>query len=223
MYWTIVERPTVKLFRPYYRFCKRSFDIILCLLTLPLFLIVGAIIGILIRLESPGPVLFVQERVGKGGRIFKMVKFRTMYQDISRNSHRDYMKAYINGQAESTGEDTVFKPFQANQVTKVGRFLRAASLDELPQVINIIKGDMSLIGPRPNVVWEVEEYREWHKERLEVLPGITGLAQVRGRSKISFEDIIRHDIEYVENQSVWLDLKILWWTFSSVLSGTGAQ
>jgi undecaprenyl phosphate N,N'-diacetylbacillosamine 1-phosphate transferase len=100
--------------------------------------------------------------------------------------------------------------------------LRKTSLDELPQLINILKGDMSLIGPRPNVLWEVEAYKEWHRERLSVLPGITGLAQVNGRSAISFDTIVQHDIEYARNQSLWLDLQILWKTFTSVVAGEGA-
>jgi lipopolysaccharide/colanic/teichoic acid biosynthesis glycosyltransferase len=105
----------------------------------------------------------------------------------------------------------------------VGRILRKTSLDELPQLINILKGDMSIVGPRPNVPWEVEEYRAWHYERLEVLPGLTGLAQVRGRSSISFDRIVQYDIEYVRNQSPLMDLKILWWTFLAACTGAGAQ
>ena len=117
----------------------------------------------------------------------------------------------------------MFKPFDKNHVTPIGRILRKTSLDELPQLINVLKGQMSLVGPRPNVVWEVEEYKGWHKERLEVLPGITGLAQVKGRSGILFDEIVEYDIEYIENQSLMLDLKILWWTFAAVLVGKGAH
>jgi lipopolysaccharide/colanic/teichoic acid biosynthesis glycosyltransferase len=133
------------------------------------------------------------------------------------------MKAFVNGQVQEAGEHKVFKPFQNNDVTRMGRILRKTSLDELPQLINVFLGDMSFIGPRPNVPWEVAEYRAWHKERLEVLPGITGLAQVRGRSAISFDEIVKYDVEYIKKQSFGLDLKIIWWTFTSVLDGRGAH
>lgn len=116
-----------------------------------------------------------------------------------------------------------FKPARDSDVTRVGRILRKTSLDELPQIINVLKGEMSLVGPRPNIPYEVEEYRFWHHERLEVLPGITGLAQVRGRSSLSFDRIVKYDIDYVEKQSLMLDLKILWWTLTAVLHGTGAE
>ena len=118
---------------------------------------------------------------------------------------------------------TVYKPFTESQVTRVGRILRKTSLDELPQLWNILKGDMSLVGPRPNVPWEVEAYKNWHRDRLNVLPGITGLAQVRGRSAIDFDTIARHDIEYVRRISLGLDLHIAIKTISSVISGNGAH
>jgi lipopolysaccharide/colanic/teichoic acid biosynthesis glycosyltransferase len=114
-------------------------------------------------------------------------------------------------------------PFQERQLTRVGRILRKTSLDELPQLFNVIKGDMSLVGPRPNVPWEVEEYRDWHRERLGVLPGITGLAQISGRSGITFDDIVRYDIDYIENQNFVMDLRILWLTVTSVMTGNGAH
>jgi lipopolysaccharide/colanic/teichoic acid biosynthesis glycosyltransferase len=221
--WIMMERPTVKLYRSGYRRIKRLFDLTLCLMALVMCGPLMLIIMILIRLESPGPVLYVHDRIGKGGRIFKMYKFRTMYHNIARDSHRTYMKAFINGQTPATSETGVFKPFEAKQVTRTGRFLRATSLDELPQIINVFKGEMSIVGPRPNVVWEVEEYKGWHKERLEVLPGITGLAQVRGRSGIPFNEIIWYDLRYIERQSMALDIKILWWTVTSVVQRKGAQ
>ncbi len=199
-----------------------------------------------VRLDSPGPAIFVQERIGKDGRPFKMYKFRTMRHNLDDSMHRAFMKAFVHGEigprsfafpnskafrrafavlaagSESPG-DEVYKPLQASQVTRVGRFLRKTSLDELPQIFNVLRGEMSLVGPRPNVPWEVEEYQPWHHERLEVLPGITGLAQVRGRSGISFDTIVKYDIEYVENQSLSLDLKILFQTVMTVLSGRGSS
>ena len=221
--WINMERPTVRLYRPGYRRIKRVFDISLCLLALFFLGPLVFFIALLIRLESRGPVLYIHDRVGKGGRIFKMYKFRTMYHDIARDSHREYMKAFINGKMPAQSETGVFKPFQAKQVTRVGRVLRATSLDELPQIINVLRGEMSIVGPRPNVAWEVEEYQGWHKERLEVLPGITGLAQVRGRSGIPFNEIIWYDLRYIERQSLLFDVKILIWTVLAVVERRGAQ
>ncbi len=223
MTWLVIERRGVKLYKPYYQTTKRIVETLLCLAAIPFLLPIGLIIALAIRLDSPGPVFFVQERVGKGGRLFKMIKFRTMHYKIDDSSHRLFMQQYVSGQISANGSQKVFKPFRAEQVTRVGRLLRKTSLDELPQLINVLKGEMSLVGPRPNVRWEVEAYHGWHIERLEVLPGITGLAQVRGRSGITFDQIVRYDVEYIEQQSLKLDLLILWWTFASVLFGNGAE
>jgi len=238
----IINRPRVAPYQAYYQVAKRVMDLALCLLALPLIIPLMAICALAIRLSSPGPVFFVQDRVGKGGRRFRIYKFRTMVTDSDDNSHRDFMKAYVRGtigggsshssafikafvrrhsHVESNGE--IYKPFRAMQVTRIGRILRKTSLDELPQLINVIKGEMSIVGPRPNVPWEVEEYRGWHHERLEVLPGITGLAQVRGRSSLNFDSIVNYDIEYIEKQSLWLDLKILWWTLTVAIVGRGSK
>ena len=207
-----------------YQPLKRLFDLILCLLALPIVMPLGIIIAIAIRLDSPGPILFLQERVGKDGRLFKIVKFRTMHRNIDKRSHRAFMKKYISGQMRSNGDaNNTFKPFKDNEVTSIGRFLRRTSLDELPQLINVFRHEMTFVGPRPNVTWEVESYREWHAERLRVLPGITGLAQVRGRSTITFDEIVQHDLEYIEKQGLWLDIRILWWTVTSVLFRNGAE
>jgi lipopolysaccharide/colanic/teichoic acid biosynthesis glycosyltransferase len=222
MTWLVIERPGVKLYKPYYRTIKRVLEIILCLLLAPFLVPLFLAIAVAIKLGSPGPIFFVQERIGKGGRSFKMIKFRTMHHNLDTSAHRAFMKAFVNGQIQEDNGKTVFKPFEQNQVTRVGRLLRKTSLDELPQLINVFKGEMGLVGPRPNVPWEVEEYRAAHQERLEVLPGITGLAQVRGRSGITFDEIVQYDIEYIEKHCLTLDLKILWWTFASVLFGKGA-
>lgn len=220
----ILNPPRVFPYRRGYQTAKRVMDVALCLLAMPLVLPLLALCALAIRLDSPGPALFVQERIGKGGRRFRMYKFRTMQHNLDDSYHRAFMKAFINGRI---GDDekgvAIYKPVQASQVTRVGRILRKTSLDELPQLINVLKGEMSLVGPRPNVPWEVEEYRGWHNERLEVLPGITGLAQVRGRSGIVFDSIVKYDIEYIEKQSLAMDLKILWWTVVSVLLGRGAS
>jgi len=222
--WLVIERPSVKLYNPYYRILKRSIDLILCLLLIPPATTLAVFIAIVIRIDSPGPIFFVQERIGKGARPFKIVKFRTMYHSIDQSANREYMKAFVNGQVtRAQNEKQVFKPMSDAQITRIGRVLRKTSLDELPQLINIFNGEMSFVGPRPNVTWEVEEYRGWHQERLEVLPGITGLAQVRGRSGIVFDEIVEYDIEYIARQSLKLDLQIMWWTVKSVLIGKGAH
>jgi lipopolysaccharide/colanic/teichoic acid biosynthesis glycosyltransferase len=220
----VVYRPQVIVPRRGYQVVKRLFDLTVTLLCLPFALVVMLICALAVALDTRGPVLFVQDRVGKGGRHFKIYKFRTMYHNSDTGSHRDFMKAYIRGKINNPRtEKAVFKPFSERQVTRMGRILRKTSLDELPQLLNVIKGDMSLVGPRPNVPWEVEEYRGWHRERLEVLPGITGLAQISGRSGITFDEIVRHDIDYIENQSLAMDLQIIWWTVTSVLTGNGAH
>jgi len=243
----IINQPRVFPYRRAYQIAKRVMDVILCLLALPFVLPLMAICALAIHLDSPGPALFIQERIGKGALRFRMYKFRTMQHNLDDSSNRAFMKAFVNGQIDgdgdgkddglhwafkkafvsrqmgSNGNGKIYKPAQTSQVTRVGRILRKTSLDELPQILNVLGGEMSLIGPRPNVPWEVEEYRGWHNERLEVLPGITGLAQVRGRSGIGFDSIVRYDIEYVENRGLALDLKILWWTVSSVVGGEGAR
>lgn len=221
---TVISRPYVLLYRTSYRIAKRMIDLGLILLSLPTVLPLMALCALAIHLDSPGPVFFVQKRVGKGGRRFRMYKFRTLYPDLDNSAHKAFMRAFVNGKIDNNGTSkTTYKPFQKSQVTRVGLILRRTSLDELPQLINVLKGEMSLVGPRPNVPWEVAEYQGWHKERLEVLPGITGLAQVRGRSGISFDSIVRHDIEYIEKQSLLMDLRVLWWTALSVILAQGAD
>jgi lipopolysaccharide/colanic/teichoic acid biosynthesis glycosyltransferase len=220
----VVHRSRVLLRRRGYRTAKRLCDLAITFVASPLVLVLMLISAVAIALDSPGPILFVQQRVGKGGRPFKMYKFRTMHHNLDASSHRAFMKAFVNGKVggPQTGNE-IYKPFNDHQLTRVGRLLRRTSIDELPQLINVIRGEMSLVGPRPNVAWEVEEYRGWHKERLEVLPGITGLAQISGRSSSTFDQIVRHDIEYIERQCLKLDLQILWWTVIVVLGGSGAH
>lgn len=212
-----------------YRFLKRALDVGVALSLLFLLAPLLALIAVLIRLESPGPVILVQKRVGKGGRVFDFYKFRSMRHEGDGGEHRTYIKRYINGPLE--GEEPAwmegrvsqpFKPSAAGRITRVGRFLRKTSLDELPQLFNVVKGDMSLVGPRPPMAYEVEEYKPWHWRRFEVLPGITGLAQINGRSKLTFPEIIRWDFKYIEHCSFLLDLMILLRTIPMVLTGQGA-
>ena len=144
-----------------------------------------------------------------------MYKFRSMVRGAEKQEF-DLARAMEEEQA-------VHKQPDDPRVTRVGKIIRRTSLDEVPQLLNVLKGEMSLVGPRPNVPWEVEEYHGWHKERLEVLPGISGLAQVRGRSGISFDSIVKYDINYIEKQSLLLDLRIMWWTLLSVILADGAD
>jgi len=208
----------------WYLLFKRFFDLGVCLLMLPFITVLIALLSIMIMIDSPGTPFFIQERVGKGGRRFRMYKFRTMSNDYDDRQDRVFMQAFVVGQIDGdhTNHASVFKPISKQHITRVGGILRKASLDELPQIFNILRGDMSLVGPRPNTLWEVEAYLDWHRERLEVLPGITGLAQVNGRSKITFDKIALYDIQYVRNLSLGLDFWILGQTVWIVLTGKGA-
>lgn len=221
---TMVSRPQVISRRRENRRVKRIFDFTLCLLLLPFVAPLMALLSLLVILDSPGPAMFVQDRIGKGGRRFRMYKFRTMAWKLDDSAHRVFMRAFVSGEiGQVPSEKVAFKPFRESQVTRLGRILRKTSLDELPQLINVLKGEMSLVGPRPNVPWEVDAYKEWHRERLSASPGITGLAQVNGRSCISFDRIVEYDIEYIENQSLRMDLQILWLTVRSVIRADGAH
>ena len=208
-----LRRPPVLLFRRPYRISKRLFDITLCLLMLPVMFIAGALIALLIWLDDPGPVLFRQARTGLGGQRFFMYKFRTMVTNADELKQK---YAHLN---ELTWPD--FKISNDPRVTRIGRILRKTSLDELPQILNVLKGDMSLVGPRPTS-FDVTTYSLWHTERLEVLPGITGLWQVSGRSDVDFDERLRLDIEYIERQSLWFDLYILLRTVDAIFSSRGA-
>jgi lipopolysaccharide/colanic/teichoic acid biosynthesis glycosyltransferase len=206
---------------PRLRFSKRLIDLSVCLVVLPFALVLMVAMAVLIALDSPGSPFFTQERIGYCGKRFRLFKFRTMVSNHSNEQERTYMREFINGQVKS-GEGVVHKPIQKGDITRLGRILRKTSLDELPQIINVLKGDMSLIGPRPNVPWEVDAYKPWHHERLNGQPGITGLAQVMGRSSISFDQIARYDIQYIRQQSVVMDMRIMWMTVATVISGRGA-
>ena len=219
----MIKKPRVNPNHLFYHYAKRILDLAVCILILPFVLPIMIICAIIIYFDSPGQIIFIQERIGKGGRRFRLYKFRTINDTFDKTTTQEYMKAYVRGTIEGYDDgNEIYKPIKEGCISKVGRFLRKTSLDELPQIFNVIKGEMSIVGPRPNVPWEVEEYRPWHHERFEVLPGITGLAQVHGRSCIDFKSLVRFDIEYIENQSLWLDIKILWLTFIAVLKGEGA-
>jgi lipopolysaccharide/colanic/teichoic acid biosynthesis glycosyltransferase len=214
---------------------KRGLDLTLSSALLLLLSPLLLLIAVAIKVDSRGPVLFVQERVGarrwaRGRaavwevRTFPVYKFRSMVADADQAVHRAYIKAFVDGQVEAAGGDgAMFKLTGDPRVTRVGRLLRRSSLDELPQLVNVLKGEMSLVGPRPVPTYEVAEYQEWHRERLAALPGITGIWQVKGRCQVSFEGMVRMDIEYVRSRSLWLDVRLLLLTLPAVLSGRGAE
>lgn len=207
-------------------FLKRALDIVGSLAGLVLLAPVMAAIAIAIRLDSPGPVFFRQERIGVGGRRFRVWKFRTMAHGASDLVHRDLVTKMLAGDESGTqqaGEDGkgVFKLVNDTRVTKLGRFLRRTSLDEIPQLINVLAGAMSLVGPRPPVPYEFEAYDHWQFDRLQVRPGMTGLWQVSGRNLLSYRQMCELDVDYVRRWSIWLDLKILAKTIPVVLFNSG--
>ena len=208
------------------RLVKRGMDIAGSLCALVIFSPVFILVSIGIKLTSKGPVLFRQERVGQYGRRFTFLKFRSMYHKNDSAVHQDYVKRLIAGKAEASdhaGGAKVYKLTRDPRVTPLGRFLRKSSLDELPQLINVLRGDMSLVGPRPPVPYEFECYQIWHKQRLvAVQPGITGLWQITGRSTTKFDEMVRLDLKYASSWTVWGDIKILSQTPRAVLSGQGA-
>lgn len=206
-----------------YDVSKRVMDVSLCVAALPVVLPLAAVICLLIMLDSKGSPLFIQRRVGKDGCLFNIYKFRTMHNCMSSPDQTAYMCAYINGQMTSGApEDVIFKPDHKNRITYVGRFLRSTSLDELPQIINVLKGEMSIVGPRPNMEVEVSAYSKRHIERLKVLPGITGLAQINGRSGLPFDQIVKYDLAYIERRSIGLDIQIMLRTVLVIIRGKGA-
>lgn len=206
--------------------CKRLLDYLIAVIGSIMALPLLGIIAIAIKLDSKGPVIFKQERIGLNGKPFIFYKFRSMVNDADTGIHEDYIIDLIQGNVADHSKiydaPQVFKLNKDERVTKVGRILRRTSLDELPQLFNVIKGDMSLVGPRPPIAYEVNVYKEWHHRRLSVIPGITGLWQVSGRSELDFDDMVRLDIEYMEDWSLLLDLNILLKTFAVVLKRKGA-
>ena len=185
---------------------------LLIVLLAPLF----ALLAIAITIDSPGKVIFRQRRVGRGGNPFVVNKFRTMQAEASSQTHRDYVLQLIEGD-EDNGDDELFKLSADSRVTRVGRLLRKSSLDELPQLWNVLRGEMSLVGPRPTIEYEVEKYPPSWFARFAVRPGMTGLWQVSGRSKLTYEQMIQLDIEYARSRSLWLNIKILALTIPTVL------
>jgi len=205
---------------------KRAIDIvggvILALLCLPF----CVLIALVVKATSRGPVLFRQQRVGQYGKQFTFLKFRSMYVDNDHSVHREFVTQMITREldrAKSEQNQGVYKLTGDKRITRVGRFLRRTSLDELPQFINVLRGDMSLVGPRPPIPYELAAYQTWHRRRLlEVKPGITGLWQVTGRSTVDFDEMVRLDLRYATSWTPWLDLRILLRTPMAVIKGSGA-
>ena len=199
---------------PFQRLVKRVFDLIIALIWLILALPIMGIIAIIIKLDSPGPVIFKQQRVGENGKLFNMYKFRTMFQDAEAKQNELTQK--------TTNGDFVHKFYDDPRVTRVGHFLRQISLDELPQLINILKGEMSLVGPRPELPWLVDKYERWQRKRFEVPQGLTGWWQINGRADKLMHLHTEDDLYYIKHYSLWLDVQILWRTIKAVIDRRGA-
>lgn len=200
---------------------KRLMDIVLCAAGLIVISPLLLVVAILVKLDSPGPVFFVQERVGLNGRTFRMIKFRSMRANSDPAIHKQFLEQLIkNGEGhhelDADGKP-VYKIVNDSRITRLGRFIRKTSLDELPQLFNVLRGDMSLVGPRPPIQYEVDAYKDWHMKRLYIRPGLTGLWQVSGRNRLSFDQMVQLDIAYIEQWSLWTDVKILIRTIPVVL------
>jgi exopolysaccharide biosynthesis polyprenyl glycosylphosphotransferase len=210
---TIIELQGARDGRAYY-FLKRGTDIVVALFLLALLLPIIPVVAVLIKLDSPGPIFFKQKRVGKNGKFFHFYKFRSMVSGAENVIGALRPLSSVDG--------PVFKIKDDPRITHVGRFLRRSSLDELPQLINVLKGDMSIVGPRPNLPSEVSQYLPWQKRRLDVTPGITCFWQIAGRSHIGFQEWMRLDLEYVRKRSYVTDLKIMFKTVPAVIARKGA-
>jgi exopolysaccharide biosynthesis polyprenyl glycosylphosphotransferase len=204
---------------------KRGLDIVLSGIGLLVSLPLGLMVALLIKRSSPGPVFYVQERLGKDGRPFLFYKFRSMRHDSDDAIHRQFAAMFINGDSEGcrtkNGGKASYKLEDDPRITAIGRWLRRTSLDELPQLWNILRGEMSMVGPRPPIAYEIENYQPWHLERLKVTPGLTGMWQVMGRSSVSFDEMVHLDLYYINHWSLTLDAQILLRTVPVVLRGTG--
>ncbi len=205
---------------------KRAMDVIGSSVALIMFSPIFLVIAVAVKLSSKGPVIFRQERVGQFGKTFICLKFRSMDCDSDPSIHQEYVSHFIAGKADAksiqTAESTVYKLTKDPRITLLGRFLRKSSLDELPQFWNVLGGEMSLVGPRPPIPYELKSYEIWHRRRvLEAKPGLTGLWQVTGRSKTRFDDMVRLDLRYARSRSLWVDIKILLRTPMAVLLGIG--
>lgn len=202
---------------------KRLVDILFTVLILFFLLIITIIVAVLIRLDSPGPIFFRQKRVGFNGVEFNMLKFRSMYVNSDDAAHREAIAKYINGQkvSDTTDSELAYKQVDDPRITKVGRFLRKLSIDELPQFFNVLRGEMTLVGPRPPLPYEVEFYSQHDQLRLQGKPGLTGYWQVYGRSRVPFASMVEMDLDYLQKQSLTEDLKLIALTVPVMVLGQG--
>ncbi len=205
-----------------YNLCKSIIDKFLALFLILLELPMMLIIAMGIKITSKGPIFFKQRRVGQNGRQFYLYKFRTMVHEFNAERDQLFVKRLVKGEYGKIGEEPIFKLRNDPRITSIGIFLRKTSLDELPQLINVLKGDMSFVGPRPALPYEVERYTSRHKERLKIKPGITGLWQVTGRSMTTFDEMVELDLLYAKKKSLIFDLKIFLKTILLVFRGKGA-
>jgi len=204
-----------------YRVAKRTLDIVASSLGLVLVSPVLAAVAVAIIVESGGPILFRQQRLGLGGRPFTVYKFRSMFSAADQGSHEAHVRDLIRGDGvEAESAEAVWVPIAADpRVTRLGAFLRRSHLDELPQLINIVRGDMSLVGPRPPIPYEVEVYEERHLRRLSVMPGLTGLWQATAWGKVSFDEGVALDLAYIDRRSFWFDLGLILRTLGQIVTG----
>jgi exopolysaccharide biosynthesis polyprenyl glycosylphosphotransferase len=220
--------PMIRLFREPLsresRLLKRACDAGISLLVMLVLSPLWLVIALLIKLDTHGPVFYVQDRVGMDGRMFRLYKFRTMRMGSADNTHREYQRKFIAGGLEAnlgSADKPAYKLPADPRITRVGRWLRRTSLDEVPQFLNVLRGEMSVVGPRPPIAYEVEVYELWHRKRLDMKPGLTGLWQVSGRNRLPFEEMVKLDLFYIENWSLLLDLRIIFRTALVMFKGDG--
>ncbi len=219
-----IETPATITINPGYLRAKRLLDIVFTLLLAPLIICIGLIVAICIKLDSQGPVFFRQKRVGQNGREFEMLKFRSMYRNADQITHQQNIMKYMNGEKlNEDGADSpmAYKATHDPRITRVGRFIRKTSLDEIPQFWNVLRGQMSLVGPRPPLPYEVELYSPHEWLRLVGKPGLTGTWQVYGRSRVTFQNMVKMDLAYLMRQSLWQDIKLILLTIPVIIFARG--
>ena len=204
-------------------FGKRALDITISALAIVVLAPIFMVVWTAIHLDSPGPAVFCQRRIGRDEKLFNCFKFRTLYHQADENVHREAIRRLWANEPLSDDPDAPCKMREDARVTRVGRWLRRTSLDELPQFLNILRGEMSTVGPRPAIPYELEHFRDWHHKRHIVRPGITGMCQVHGRGRLHPEVMLKMDVDYAMNWTLWTDLKLIALTFPAVLWGRGAR
>lgn len=204
-------------------FGKRTLDVAISVPAIVVLTPVFIVLWIAIHLDSPGPAVFCQRRIGRGEKLFNCFKFRTLRHNADQNVHREAIRRAWAREPLSNDPDAPYKLTDDPRVTRVGGVLRRTSLDELPQLLNVLRGEMSIVGPRPAIPYELEHFQDWHHRRHIVKPGITGICQVRGRGRVCPEVMLEMDVEYAMNWTLWTDLKLIALTFPAVLRGRGAR